>query len=85
MGIQKNHHEVNVNDNHEVIAPERVLGLGDVEMANETLNSLELKVVFWNANTWKSQNCEKLLDTIISADADVICISDARLDAYKDR
>ena len=48
-------------------------------------NQLELKVVFWNANTWKSQNLEKLMDTITGSNADVVCISDARLDAFKDR
>ena len=65
--------------------PLRQTSLDDEPMLKNPLNSLELKVVFWNANTWKSQNCEKLLDTITSANADVICVTDARLDAYKDR
>ena len=45
----------------------------------------ELKVVFWNANTWNSQNCEKLVETAKVSDADVICIVDARLDNFKAR
>ena len=45
----------------------------------------ELKVVFWNANTWNSQNCEKLVETATVSEADVICIEDARLDNFKAR
>ena len=44
-----------------------------------------LKVIFWNANTWNSQNCEKLVETVSVSNADVICIVDARLDNFKTR
>jgi exonuclease III len=45
----------------------------------------ELKVIFWNANTWNAQNCEKLVETASVSNADVICIIDARLDNFKTR
>ena len=53
--------------------------------AGRALKPVELKVVFWNTNTWNAQNCEKLVETVVSSAADVVCIVDARLDNYKAR
>ena len=53
--------------------------------ASQSLKPVELKVVFWNTNTWNAQNCEKLVETVVSSAADVVCIVDARLDNYKAR
>ena len=45
----------------------------------------EFKAIFWNANTWNAQNCEKLVASVTESKADVICITDARLDNFKVR
>ena len=42
-------------------------------------------MVFWNANGWNAQNCEKVALTVNEAGADVLCITDARLDASRSR
>ena len=41
-----------------------------------------LQVVFWNANAWNAQKCEQILETVRISGADLICISDARLDSH---
>ena len=41
-----------------------------------------LQVVFWNANGWNAQKCEQILETVKISGADMICISDARLDSF---
>ena len=41
-----------------------------------------LQVVFWNANSWNTMKCDQLLETVRMSGADLICISDARLDSF---
>ena len=45
----------------------------------------KIKVIFWNANGWDASNCEKLAEIARSAAADVICVTDARMDPSKVR
>ena len=50
-----------------------------------SIGRANLKVIFWNANCWNAVNCEKIAEVARSSDADVICVTNARMDASKAR
>jgi hypothetical protein len=41
--------------------------------------------VFWTANAWNAQNCEKVADVVKRANAEVLCITDAKMDEGRTR
>ena len=50
-----------------------------------TKEERKIKSVFWNANAWNAQNCEKVADVVKRANAEVLCITDARMDEGRTR
>ena len=58
------------------------MGSGHVDLIKE---ERKMKTVFWNANAWNAQNCEKVADVVKRANADVLCITDARMDEGRAR
>ena len=40
----------------------------------------KLKVIFWNSNGWNRERCEKIATEAEKKDADVICLTDTRMD-----
>ena len=43
-----------------------------------------LKVVFWNSNGWEQERCNRVAEVAFEEDADVICITDARMDSNRE-
>ena len=43
----------------------------------------ELRVIFWNSNSWDAQKAEKIANVAQSEGADVVCILDARIDKIR--
>ena len=58
--------------------------LGD-NQAKSIREEKKIKTVFWNANAWNAQNCEKVADVVKRANADVLCITDAEMDEGRTR
>ncbi len=61
------------------------LELDIVRPPPETTATSDLNIVFWNANGWNSMSCERISDTVRSSGADILCITDARMDPHKNR
>jgi hypothetical protein len=56
-----------------------------VNQARNIREEKKMKTVFWTANAWNAQNCEKVADVVKRSNADVLCITDAKMDEEKTR
>jgi exonuclease III len=43
-----------------------------------------MKIIFWNSNGWEQDRCNKIAEVAFEEDADVICITDARMDPNRE-
>jgi hypothetical protein len=55
----------------------------DLEEDNSGCNN-KLKVIFWNSNGWNRERCEKIAMETEKTDADIICLTDTRMNPVRD-
>jgi hypothetical protein len=59
--------------------------MAEDNQAKDISEQKKMKTVFWNANAWNAQNCEKVADVVKRSNADVLCITDAKMDEGRTR